>query len=192
LSSLGIPPTFTSVYHPQSNPAERLMGELGRLFRSYCSEHHSDWPTYVRYIEWVLNHTVHEATGFTPSELFLQQPRVNPLSALVEFPTGAKFDQDQRLIMAREVQQSKAESRQRRHAEKGNPEQYAIGDHVLVRTHRLSSSVDKCIHKFFMLYEGPYIVKEVKHKNAYVVSDPQTDRVRGCFNVIMLRPYLRN
>jgi len=54
----------------------------------------------------------------------------------------------------------------------------------------LSSSVDKCIHKLFMLYEGPFVVKEIKHKNAYVVSDPITDRVRGCFNVILLRPYL--
>jgi len=132
----------------------------------------------VPYIEWVLNHTVHEATGSTPSELFLQQPRGNPISSLVDFPTEVTFDPTQRLVMAREIQQSKAESRQRRHAEKGSPVQYAIGDLVLVRTHRLSSSVDKiCIHKFFMLYEGPFVVKEIKHKNAYVVSDQLTGRV---------------
>jgi len=141
LSSLGIPPTFISVYHPQSNTAERVMRELGRLFRSYCSEHHSDWPTYVSYIEWVLNHTVHEATGSIPSELFLQQLPDNPLSALIDFPPGATFDQERQLIMAREIQQSKAESRERRHAEKGEPVQYNTGDLVLVRTHRLSLSV---------------------------------------------------
>jgi len=140
----------------------------------------------VPYIEWVLNHTVHEATGSTPSELFLQQPRGNPIFCLVDFPTEVMFDPTQRLVMAREIQQSKAESRHRRHAEKGSPMQYAIGDLVLVRTQRLSSSVDKCIHKLFMLYEVPFVVKEIKHKNAYVVSDPLTDRVRGCFNVILL------
>jgi len=87
LSNLGIPPTFTSVYHPQSNPAERVMRELRRLFRLYCSKHHSYWPTYVPYIEWVLNHKIHEATGSTLFELFLQQSRENPLSVLVDFPT---------------------------------------------------------------------------------------------------------
>jgi len=135
----------------------------------------------------VLNHTVHEATGSTPSELFLQTPRENPLAALVDFPTGTTFDPKRQLVMAREIQQSKAESRQRRHAEKGNPVQYVIGDLVLVRTHRLSSSVDKCIHKFFMLYEDPFVVKEIKNKNAYVVCDPQTDRVRGCFNFVYVK-----
>lgn len=33
LSELGIAPTTISVYHPQSNPAERVMRELGRMFR---------------------------------------------------------------------------------------------------------------------------------------------------------------
>lgn len=71
LKQLDILPTFTSVYHPQSNPAERVMRKLGCLFRSYCAQH-TNWATFVPYIEWVLNHTVHEATGFMPSELFLK------------------------------------------------------------------------------------------------------------------------
>jgi len=54
-----------------------VMRELGRHFRSYCSEHHSDWSTYVPYIELMMNHIVNEDTGFIPSELFLQQSRGN-------------------------------------------------------------------------------------------------------------------
>lgn len=68
LSEMGISPTMTSVYHPQSNPAERVMRELGRMFRTYCHNHHTQWPYYVPYIEWVLNNTVHEATGHTPKK----------------------------------------------------------------------------------------------------------------------------
>jgi len=47
LLALGVSPTMTSVYHPQSNPAERVMRELGRMFRAYCHENHTEWPRYV-------------------------------------------------------------------------------------------------------------------------------------------------
>jgi len=191
LSNLGIPPTFTSVYQPQSNPAERVMRELGRLFRLYNSEHHFDWPTYVQYIEWVLNNSVHEATGSTPSKIFLKQPRYNPLSVLLNFPPGIVFNAGQWLVMAQKIQHPRAEKQNRRYYQKGIPTSYKIGDLVLVRTHNLCSSVDKCIHKLFMLYEGTFVVKEIKNKNAYVVCDPKTNRVRGCFNIILLRLYLR-
>lgn len=189
LKQLDILPTFTSVYHPQSNPAERVMRELGRLFRSYCAQQHTEWAKFVPYIEWVLNHTVHEATGFMPSELFLKQTRHNPLSGVVDFPPGDPIDFELKFTMAREIQETRAEARKRKHDAKGSPVSYKIGDFVLVRTHPMSSVVDKCIHKFFLLYEGPYQVQEIKIHNAYVVSDPKTRKIRGTFNVVMLRPY---
>lgn len=70
LSELGVVVTITSIYHPESNPAERVMRELGRLFRTYCHDNHAEWPHYVQYIEWVLNNTIHESTGFTPENFF--------------------------------------------------------------------------------------------------------------------------
>lgn len=81
---LGVSVTTTSVYHPQSNPAERVMRELGRLFRIYFHESHSQWHRYVQYIEWVLNHTTHEATGFTPQEIFLKSNRYSPIYEAIE------------------------------------------------------------------------------------------------------------
>lgn len=62
LQELGIPPTLTSVYHPQSNPVERVMRELGRMFHTYCSTMYFQWVKYVSYVEWVFNNTVHETT----------------------------------------------------------------------------------------------------------------------------------
>ena len=32
----GIQPILSSIRHPQSNPSERIMRELSRLFRTYC------------------------------------------------------------------------------------------------------------------------------------------------------------
>lgn len=189
LSAVGVPPTMTSVYHPQSNPAERVMRELGRMFRTYCSEQHMQWPRYVTYIEWVLNNTVHEATGHTPQELFLKVERCNPFDAAVEFPLRVPLAQQTKWIMAREVQISKSERRRQRHDSKGKPTFFCVGQLVLVRVHRLSSAVDKCIQKFYMLYEGPFEVSERKSGNAYVVVDPVTQSIRGTFNVVLLRRY---
>lgn len=89
--------------------------------------------------------------------------------------------------MAHEVQKSKAEERRRRHNQKGRPSQFHVGDEVLIRTHHLSSVVDTKIHTFFMLYEGLFVVKEIKNHNAYVVCDPNTLCIRGTYYIIFLR-----
>lgn len=189
LSALGIPPTMTTVYHPQSNPAERVMRELGRLFRTYCHENHTDWPRYVNYIEWVLNNTTHEATGHTPQELFLAVERYNPFSAVVSFPLRIPLEEKTKLIMAREIQLSHAERRKRKHDEQGPPTSFTVGTQVLVRVHRLSSAIDRSINKFFLLYEGPFEIVRKTAENAYTVVDPVTRKIRGTFNVVHLRPY---
>lgn len=90
------------------------------------------------------------------------------------------------------MQQSKADARKIRYARQGPPVSYQIGDHqhLLVRTHRLSSAVDKCIHKLFMHYKGPYTVSKIIKYNVYVLNDQATGRVSGTFNIVMLRPYL--
>lgn len=41
LESLGIKVYYSSIRHPQSNPVERTMREIGRILRTYCSNRHS-------------------------------------------------------------------------------------------------------------------------------------------------------
>lgn len=55
LESYGIRVSFSSVRHPQSNPVERTMRELGRLFRTYCSGGHTAWGRHVSFVQDVLN-----------------------------------------------------------------------------------------------------------------------------------------
>lgn len=69
--------------------------------------------------------------------------RHNPLSDLVDFPPGDPIDFELKFTMAREIQQTRAEARKRKHDAKGPPISYQIGDFVLVRTHHMSSVVDK-------------------------------------------------
>lgn len=69
LAELRIKPRFCSIRHPQSNPTDRIMKELGRFFRVFCAEAHNTWAKYVLRIERLLNITTHPSTGFTPFEL---------------------------------------------------------------------------------------------------------------------------
>ena len=55
LESLGIKVLLSSVRHPQSNPVERTMRELGRLFRIYCSHKHTAWTSHLNFVQDCLN-----------------------------------------------------------------------------------------------------------------------------------------
>ena len=55
LSELGTGVIYSSTRHPQPNPVERVMRELGRAFGAVCSENHTSWAFHVPKIELVLN-----------------------------------------------------------------------------------------------------------------------------------------
>ena len=56
-------------------------------------------------------------------------------------------------------------------------------------SHDQSSALDKEIKKFFLLYDGPYEVSEVKMENAYILIDLQTREIKGTYNVTQLKRY---
>ena len=124
---------------------------------------------YVKKIEDWLNCTTHESTGFTPYELVRGTRPQRILEQLFEYPPeGNTVDRCVKLRLANESLLTKGERRKRRHDAKGKCTKYEIGQRVLVRRHDLSSAQDKEIKKFFLLYEGPYEVIEIKMNNAYV------------------------
>ncbi|KAG8239811.1 hypothetical protein J437_LFUL019373, partial [Ladona fulva] len=69
LTELGVGIVFSSVRHPQSNPSERVMRELSRVFRTYCSEKHTEWLKLIPWINVWFNEVAHESTGITPTEV---------------------------------------------------------------------------------------------------------------------------
>jgi len=191
LQKYNINVSLTSIYHPQSNPAERVMRELGRMFRTYCHKQHSAWPQYVPYIEWTLNNVRHESTHQTPSALFLKNSKYNPLDQYIQFPQNDFIlDYNKNLILAQEVQLSKSEARKRAHIANLNPTTFKVGDLVLIRTHKLSNLVDKKISKFFLLYDGPFKITDIKTTNAYELAHPDDGTPKGTHNITNLKPYI--
>ena len=186
----GIITKHTAVYHPQSNQAERVMREIGRIFRAYCHAKHSEWPLYVKKVESWLNSTTHESTGYTPHELIkgTRPPRI--LEQLFDYPSeNAPMDVSIKIRLANENLLSKGEGRKNRHDTRGKWMKYEIGQLVLVKRHDLSNAQEKEIKKFFLLYEGPYEIIEIKMQNAYVLQDRETKEIVGTQNASNLKLY---
>jgi transposase InsO family protein len=55
LENLGTDVRYSPIRHPESNPAERVMKELGKIFRIYCNEMHKKWPELIGNIQNWLN-----------------------------------------------------------------------------------------------------------------------------------------
>uniref|UniRef100_A0A1B6HNZ1 Integrase catalytic domain-containing protein n=1 Tax=Homalodisca liturata TaxID=320908 RepID=A0A1B6HNZ1_9HEMI len=193
LRDLNIKTIHSSVWHPASNPVERANKEITKICRIYCHEKHTKWPLVLNFIEKCLNHSVHETTEEIPFELMFGRKDRNFLQDMVQFPKEKRMLADYpgkiRLVKDRLV--SKGEKRKRKFDNKVKPIRFSIGDEVLVKTHYLSDKLDKKIKKFFLLYEGPYRVSQIKLENAYVVVN-EDGGVIGTFNVTQLKKFYRN
>lgn len=118
----------TSVYHPQTNPAKRVMRELRRMFRTYCNERHSAWP-HLPYIEWVLNNVGHKATHHTPTELWIFDQHTNPAHQYIQYPVfNVSGNNKKKLTLANQVQLTKAEHHKIRHDKRLHPDPFKVKD----------------------------------------------------------------
>ena len=58
-----------SVYHPQSNPAERALRNITIYLRAYSHRNHKSWYSYCPLIEAILNRTPNPSTMVSPERL---------------------------------------------------------------------------------------------------------------------------
>lgn len=160
MSLLDMQVSYTSVYFPQGNMTERINREIGRLLRSLCHQQHTKWAYVIPKVQELLNQVVHESTGFTPNEIHVHQSRKFPIS-FVKFPSDPSLPfRDLVIMMSKRRFLSKAQRTQGRHDRGGKIEDYKTGDWVYVTVDRQSSAGEQEIKKLFLLYEGPYIVRE--------------------------------
>ncbi|KAF4525451.1 hypothetical protein B566_EDAN016239 [Ephemera danica] len=88
LTNENITVKYTSGYHPGSNPSERVMRELGRIFRAYCNHKHTLWCSLVpKIMEWI-NVTTHASTGVTPYELQHGRKLTREIASCIKFPVA--------------------------------------------------------------------------------------------------------
>lgn len=189
MEKLGVKVIFSSIRHPQGNPVERVMRELGRLFRTLCSEKHTRWGRHVSDIEFFLNVTTHHSTGFSPHELHFGSKPVDLIRQIVSFPESESLSRDAKILLARD--------RINRHFEKRSRAQKLTskvelkeGDLVLLHIPKQSNAIKKVTKKFFHLYYGPYYIMKDFKNNAFElaqVDDPS--KIFGIYNRCNLKKY---
>ena len=89
--SMGIRTYKTSVYHPSSNPAERVLREVGRILRTYCHHQQKRWQDYLEATEEFLNLAYHPAIGITPYSTMYEKPPPREIADILEFPSNNMY-----------------------------------------------------------------------------------------------------
>ena len=189
LEKEGMTVCFSSVRHPQSNPAERVMRELGRMFRTLCSDRHTRWARCINTIEGMLNMAVHHSTGYAPCELHFGQKVTDEIEKIVKFPPGKELSHDLIIMKAGEHLRNDFEKRSRRQ-KKISCVEIKEGDLVLLKVPRLSNALNGVTRKFFHLFEGPYKITRAVGPNAFMLCDTNDEtKVIGIHNRANLRRY---
>lgn len=181
----------SSVRHPSSNPVERVMRELGRLFRTFCSDNHKKWANEIINFEFFINSVRHETTGFTPLELHFGKESPTLFRKLLDYPQGNSegLTINSKITLARESLLGKS-SRMMVNHPKRPYRTYEVGELVLLRANPVSSVLAGETKKFMLLFEGPYRIKKKIFSNTYILSDLESSTERGMFHTCHLKPYI--
>lgn len=97
--------------HPQSNPTERVMRELGRCFRTLWAVQHTSWAKHVKEIEKLFNPTTHHSTGYVPYELHFNKKAQNEIKEIVNFPETVEIDHETKILLVNETLNTKHRSK---------------------------------------------------------------------------------
>lgn len=183
LTNLGIRQIFTSRYHPEASPVERVFREFNRYMRTFIPTQQYRWIEHVALFEKYFNNIPNSSTKYTPSEIMFNTAEPNdwlsPLPVLNKILPG----RDSLIDVVRHNLECAA--RKRKNKFDKNLRQsvtYNIGDKILLKRHNRSSKIRKSIGKWCRLYEGPYYIFRIPHKGSYLLTkDVVGNNVKGLY-----------
>ena len=164
----GIRHVTTSPYSPAGNPVEAHHRLASRLVRLYCHSKHDLWSNYLPTVLSLLNNSISLVTQYAPAELFLNYSAIEEYKKKMDWPADLyPLDLLKRHQLVLENIQR---SHRKRKQSKEVGDQLCEGNLVFIRSHRHSSSLDKSISKYFLLYHGPFMVKKLLRNCAVLVT----------------------
>lgn len=191
LEANNIQAIYSSVRHPKSNPVERTMRELGRFFRTYCSETHTKWACVLPDINNWLNLTVHSVTGFTPHELHFGENPASKIAEIIQFPPTIDTPHQVKIMQATERIRKEHENRGKQQKPASRVE-LQNGDLVMLKVPYPSDAIARKTHKFFHIYYGPFLISKVFNNNAFQLSHVENPgKIKGIYNRCSLRKYVQ-
>ena len=179
-----IKPIYSSIRYPMSNPSERVMSQLSRLFRVYCNTNHRTWVELIPHINEWLNSVPHDTIGVSPFEAQFSRKPVGVLSKLEHPEIRRKNAISYRIIL----DNLKKSGKSRINKSKALVYNFKENQKVLVRVPRVSHPELGQFSKFFPLFEGPYIIRKIRKPNVCDLMREDGSNV-GSYNFYNLRPY---
>ena len=136
----GIKTYKTSVYHPNSNPAERVLREVGRLLRTYCHEEQKRWHEYLASTEDFLNLSYHNTIEESPYTVMFERPPPREIKEIISFPSEPEYQFEGTKFYNRVLEKTE---QQRKKYIQSQPKaiKYKVGEKVLVRNRELPSTI---------------------------------------------------
>lgn len=184
-----IKPTLSSIRHPSSNPTERVMKELSRLFRTYCHRSHKGWAHYIPQIEALFNSSPHLSTGYSPNQLIFGKNPQNAFDKIIFplLPHPRPETVEEMRLNARNNLKLAAQRRSQHF--KTHHDKLNVGDFVLLRENPHSDASNKIVSKFCLLYSGPYQITDRPYPNTYSLKEITTGEKKGNYNIANLKLY---
>lgn len=172
LEDLGIRVVFSLIRHPQGNPVERVMRELGRMFRALCANRHAGWACQIPTIERNFHLCTHLTTGFAPQEIHFGTPVKDEIQGILQFPEARTLSKDEIRVVACE-RMEQAFSMRKKGQGRITRISFAENDLVFFKIPHLSKAIDSVTHKFFEIYEGPFLIKRVLGNGSYELCEKE-------------------
>ena len=136
----GIKTYKTSVYHPNSNPAERVLREVGRLLRTYCHDEQKRWHEYLASTEDFLNLSYHNTIEESPYTVMFERPPPREIKEIITFPREPEYHFEGTKFYNKELEKTE---KQRKKYVQSQPKaiKYKVGEKVLIRNRELPSTI---------------------------------------------------
>ena len=195
---LGTKLRMSSAHHPQTDgqtEAANRVVEMTLRCTLHSSGDSTQWARELPMIEFVINNSPSQSTGYTPFYLNYGYHPATPLDLIRDSKTTAVegvnvFTQRLERISQRAGQMlQRAQERQKIQADRRRREQvFHVGEQVLLSTEHLQLK-NAPVRKLRRRFVGPFFVTRRIGPVAYELELPQTWRIHPIFHTSLLRPF---
>ena len=198
---LGIKLARSTAFHPQSNGAsERMIRKVSQILRTVVQPDQLDWPKQLPMVEFAINSSVSESTGFAPFELTygylpktIQSVGTSEFAGVQEFADNAKelVMQAHDALIASRIRQTHNANNQRR----PDDERLQVGNKAYLSTENLNLPKARA-RKLMPKYIGPYEIiscdREHSHYTLELPEELLKRRIHPTFHAKLLKPAVPN
>ena len=187
---LGIKMKLSTAFHPHTDgQTERMNQELEQYLQMFIDHRQEQWPEWLGMAEFAYNNKVHTGTKVLPFKANNRQDQRMEFKMRKKgkYEGAEKFTKRMRSVQKKAkavLQKAQKEMKQYADRERGEVEEYQVGNLVLLSTKDLKYQiVGRCTDKFTECFVGPYKVKAIVSSNVIELDLPSTIRVHPAVNV---------